>query len=40
MRTVLLAFKKVKPLVGAVEPKFENKGMEDPVVAPDPGTVT
>ena len=34
MRTVLLAFKKVKPLVGAVDPRFENKGIELPEVEP------
>jgi hypothetical protein len=39
MRTVLLAFKKVKPLVGAVEPRFENKGIEFPWYVPVPGTV-
>src|SRR5580700_7356893 len=39
MRTVLLAFKKVKPQVGAVEPRLENRGIELPVVEPVPGTV-
>src|SRR5580693_10696306 len=40
MRTVLLAFRKVKPLVGEVAPRFENNGIElpvEPVVVP--GTV-
>jgi hypothetical protein len=41
MRTVLLAFKKVKPLLGAVEPRLENNGIDDPVDEPPdvPGTV-
>jgi hypothetical protein len=34
IRTVLLAFTKVKPLVGDVDAKFENKGIEEPVVVP------
>ena len=28
IRTVLLAFTKVKPLVGDVDPRFENNGIE------------
>src|SRR6266446_5118052 len=40
MRTVLLAFKNVKPLVGAPAARFENKGIDDPVPPPVlPGTV-
>jgi hypothetical protein len=39
MRTVLLAFKKVKPLLGEVEPRFENNGIDDPELVPVPGTV-
>jgi hypothetical protein len=40
IRTVLLAFKNVKPLVGEVEPKLENNGIDEPVVVVVPGTVT
>ena len=42
MRTVLLAFRKVKPLLGEVEPRLENKGIDDPddPPVPVPGTVT
>jgi hypothetical protein len=41
MRTVLLAFRKVKPLVGELEARFENRGIELPEDAPEPvpGTV-
>src|SRR5580704_12497068 len=39
MRTVLLAFRKVKPLVGEVAPRFENNGIEFPPVVLVPGTV-
>src|ERR1022692_4367820 len=40
LRTVLLAFKKVKPLVGYVGARFENNGIYDPVDELLPGTVT
>src|SRR5271165_7024841 len=39
IRTVLLAFNKVKPLVGEVDPRFENNGIDDPVVPVVAGTV-
>ena len=38
MRTLLLAFTNVKPLVGAGNPRFENNGIDEPPVchrAPD-----
>jgi hypothetical protein len=36
----LLAFTKLKPLEGEVDPRFENRGIEEPpVVEPVPGTV-
>ena len=31
MRTLLLAFTKLNPLVGEVDPRFENNGIEAPV---------
>jgi hypothetical protein len=41
IRTLLLAFTKVKPLEGLVTPRFENSGMEEPELDPPPvpGTV-
>ncbi len=39
MRTLLLAFTKLKPLEGDVDPRFENNGIDDPVELPVPGTV-
>jgi hypothetical protein len=39
MRTVLLAFKNENPLVGEVDPRFENNGIEFPVWPVAPGVV-
>src|SRR5271163_1182510 len=40
MRTLLLAFTKLKPLVGEVDPRFENNGIDEPEpLPPVPGTV-
>src|ERR1022692_5268625 len=39
IRTVLLAFRNVKPLVGEVEARLENKGIVDPGFEPVLGTV-
>jgi hypothetical protein len=36
---LLLAFRKVKPLLGEVEPRLENNGIVDPVVEPVDGIV-